>query len=64
MLRRYGRREDNRESIRTVFGDVVEVVPTNDDCASHLGRDNATGEDTAADRHLTSEGALLVCSTE
>ena len=60
MLRRYGRREDSRESIRTVFGDVVEVVPTDDDGTGHLGGNDTAGQDTAADGDVTSEGALLV----
>ena len=46
--------------LRTVLGDVVEVVPTDDDRAGHLGGDDTASEDAAADRDLTSEGALLV----
>merc|ERR1719231_2234763 len=43
-----------------VLLDVVKVVTADDDGALHLGGlDNAL-EDTAADRHIAGEGALLV----
>lgn len=46
---------------RTVFWDVVEVVPPDDDCAGHLRRDNLARQDTATNRDVTSERALFVC---
>ena len=49
-----------RGIVRTVFGDVVEVVPTDDDSAGHLRRDDATSEDATTDRHFASERTLLV----
>ena len=55
-------RKEGDNVTRTVFGDVVEIITTDDDCAGHLRRHHATSEDTSADGHLTSEGALLVCS--
>ena len=38
----------------------MQVVTTDDDGVGHLGRVDDTGEDTAADRDIASEGALLV----
>ena len=34
---------------RTVFGDVMKVVAANDNCTGHLGRDDASCENAAAD---------------
>ena len=34
---------------RTVFRDVMEVVPTNDNGTGHLGRDDAPCENATAD---------------
>lgn len=48
--------------VTVVLGDVVEVFTADDDGTVHLGRDNTASEDTATDRDLTGEGALLVCS--
>lgn len=45
---------------RTVFRDVVKVVPTNDDSASHLRRDDTAGQDATTDGNIPSERALLV----
>ena len=45
---------------RTVFRDVVEVVPADDHSTGHLRRDDATGEDASTDGDFTSEGAFLV----
>ena len=53
----------NGRMARTVFGDVVEVIPTDDDCARHLSRDDTASENASADGHATSEGALLVYTT-
>jgi hypothetical protein len=43
-----------------VLGDEVEVLAADDESAVHLGRDDGSGQDTAADRDLADEGALLV----
>jgi hypothetical protein len=48
--------------IRTVFGDVVEVVTADDESTGHLGGDNTASEDTTTDGDITGEGALLVCT--
>ena len=45
---------------RTVLGDVVEVVPADDNRTRHLGGDDTASEDAATDGDLTGEGALLV----
>lgn len=47
--------------VTVVLGDVVEVLAADDDGTVHLGRDNTASQNTAADRDLTDEGALLVC---
>lgn len=49
--------------VTVVLGDEVEVLATDDDGAVHLGGDDGTGQDTAADGDLAGEGALLVCSS-
>ena len=46
--------------LRTVLGDVVEVVAADDDGVGHFGRVDDTGEDTATDGDVAGEGALLV----
>lgn len=46
--------------VSLVLADVVEVVTADDNGAVHLGGDDGTGENLAADRDKTSEGALLV----
>lgn len=48
--------------VTVVLGDEVEVLATDDDGAVHLGGNDGTGQDTAADGDLAGEGALLVCS--
>lgn len=45
---------------RTVLGDVVEVVPSDDESAGHFGGHNLASQDTATDGHIAGEGALLV----
>lgn len=45
-----------------VLGDEVQVLAADDESTVHLGGDDGTGEDTAADGDETSEGALLVCA--
>ena len=47
---------------RTVLGDVVEVVPADDEGAVHFGGDDLASQDTATDGDVASEGALLVCA--
>ena len=44
-----------------VLGNEVKVFTADDDRPVHLGRHDGAGEDTAADRDLAGEGALLVC---
>jgi len=46
--------------LRTVLGDIVEVVPADDNGTGHFGGNNLSGEDAATDGDVTSEGALLV----
>ena len=43
-----------------VLLDVVEVISSQDDGSGHLGGENDTLEDTAADGHVGGEGALVV----
>ncbi len=43
-----------------VLANVVEVVTTNDNGALHLGGDDSSTEDTAANGNVSNEGALLV----
>lgn len=49
-------------SIRTVLGDVMQIISADDDGAGHLGGDDLASEDTTANRDLSGEGALLVCN--
>lgn len=44
-----------------VLWDEVEVLAADDEGSVHLGGDDGSGEDTATDRHLADEWALLVC---
>jgi len=46
--------------ITMVLGDVVEVIPSDDDGTVHLGGDNGSGENTTTDGDETGEWALLV----
>ena len=48
--------------VTSVLGDEVEVLAADDDGSVHLGRDDGAGKDTATDRNLAGEGALLVCT--
>ena len=48
------------ETGRTVFGDVVEVVPADDDGAGHLRGHDTACQDATADGNFTSEGAFLI----
>ena len=44
-----------------VFGDEMEVFPTDDEGSVHLCRDDGSRQDTATNRHVSGERALLVC---
>jgi len=46
--------------ITAVLGNVVKVITADDDGALHLGGDNKTLEDTAANGDVTGEGAFFV----
>lgn len=46
--------------VSVIFGDVVEVITTNDDGPLHLGADHNTLENLASDGDSASEGAFLV----
>merc|ERR1719436_1522208 len=43
-----------------VFLDIVKIIPPDDGGPVHLQLGHHTGEDTATDGHLSSEGALFV----
>ena len=47
--------------IRTVLGNVVEVVPSDNDSTGHFGGNDLAGQDTATDGDVAGERALLVC---
>jgi hypothetical protein len=44
-----------------IFRDEVKVFTADDESSVHLGGDNCTGQDAAADGDETSERAFLVC---
>lgn len=46
--------------VTVVLGDVVEVFTADDEGTVHLGGNNLSGKDTAANAHGTGEGALVV----
>lgn len=46
--------------VTVVFGDVVEVVPADDDGAGHLRGHDTAGQDATTDGNFTSEGAFLI----
>jgi len=46
--------------VTAVFGNVVQVVPADDQRAVHLGGDDGASQDTSTDRDEASEGTLLV----
>lgn len=46
--------------VSSVFGDEVEVFSSDDDGVGHFGRVDDTSEDSASDRDVTGERALLV----
>ena len=46
--------------VRTVLGDVVKVIPSDDDGTGHLRRNDTASQDTATDGDVASEWALLV----
>lgn len=47
-------------SRHTVFGDIMEIVPSDDDCAGHFSRHNLASQDTTANGNIAGERALLV----
>jgi hypothetical protein len=46
--------------VTLVLGNVVKVIPTNNDSALHLGGDDKSLEDLSTDGNVSGEGALLV----
>ena len=46
--------------VPVVFGDVVEVVPPDDDGPLHLGGDDDALQDLSPDSDVASEGAFLI----
>ena len=46
--------------VTVVFGDVVEVIPPDDDSALHLVRDDNALEDLSPDGDVAGEGAFLI----
>lgn len=46
--------------ITLVLGDVVEVVPANDNCTLHLGGDDKALDNLTTNGNVSGEGALLV----
>ena len=46
--------------VSRIFGDEMQVFPTDDERAVHFGRHDGAGEDAAADGDLAGEGAFLV----
>jgi len=44
----------------TVLGDVVQVIPSDNDCSLHLGGHDLSHQNSTTDGRTTSEGALLV----
>jgi hypothetical protein len=50
--------------VTVVLGDVVQVVPADDQSTVHLGGDDGTSQDTSTDGDETGEGALLVYRSE
>lgn len=46
--------------VSSILGDIVEVLSSDDDSVGHLGRVDDTVKDSASNRDIASEGALLV----
>lgn len=46
--------------VSVVFGNVVQVVSSDDDGSVHLGGDNSTGQNLTSDGDVTDEWTLLV----
>jgi hypothetical protein len=44
----------------TVFGNVMQIVPSNDDGSLHLGGDDESLEDSSADANISGKGALFI----
>lgn len=47
--------------LRTVLGNIVEVVPSDNDGTGHFGGNDLAGQDTATNGDVAGEGALLIC---
>lgn len=47
-------------TILTVFGNIMEVVPADDNRSVHFGRHNLPSQNTATDRNVSGEGAFLI----
>lgn len=54
------KRQKKKEYTPVVLFDVVEVLATDDDCASHLCRDDGASQDAAANGDAGGEGTLFV----
>ena len=46
--------------VSIVFGDVVEVIPSDNDGSLHFGGNDDTLEDSASDGDVAGEGAFLI----
>lgn len=46
--------------VSVVLGNVVQVLPSDDDGSVHFGGDNLSGEDLASDGDIANKGTLLV----
>jgi hypothetical protein len=47
---------------RTVLGDVVQVIPADNERSRHFCRDNFAGQDSPTNRDVAGKGAFLVCA--
>ncbi len=46
--------------VTVVFGHIVKVISSDNNCSLHLGRDHDSLEDLASDGDLAGEWALLI----
>lgn len=44
----------------TVFGDIMQIVSSDDNSTRHFCRHDLASQDTAADRNISSERAFLI----
>ena len=49
--------------VTTVLGNVVQVIPSNDDSSLHLGGHDLSDQNSTTDGNITSEGAFLIDET-